>query len=245
MNKSKSLYSQIASSIKQDITSGVYSSNLKLPSENKLSSKYNVSRITIRKALEQLINEDIIYTKKGSGTYIVQDEKLLIFKRSTHIFSFNNEMNDLNKKASTNVEMFEIMTVNEKLASLLNLKINERVYHFKRTRFADNKPIVSEETYMPVSGFEDLTLLDLEKSKYYYVEKIKNRQIAFSHHSISIILADDYLSDKLRLPKDTPLLHIKNTTYLDDGALLDITFISVDPSTYEVEYIKHCNHQDI
>lgn len=74
MNSNK--YQLIIKDIKRAINSGKYEANDKLPSENELSSKYAVSRQTVRKALAFLIAEDYVYARHGAGTFVKDRPKV-------------------------------------------------------------------------------------------------------------------------------------------------------------------------
>ena len=64
------LYQQIYDDIKNDIESGVYQVDDKIPSETELSEKYNVSRITVRRSIEDLCADSLLTKKQGRGTFV-------------------------------------------------------------------------------------------------------------------------------------------------------------------------------
>ena len=71
---SKLIYYQIYESLKKDVANKIYETGDKLPSENHLSKRFEVNRHTVRRALQILKNEGILFSKRGSGV-IVQDSK--------------------------------------------------------------------------------------------------------------------------------------------------------------------------
>ena len=73
---SEPLYKSIYYELKKKIEDGLYSKDDYLPTENKLSKKYNVSRVTIRQAIQMLVEDGYVQKKQGSGTHVHPKSKL-------------------------------------------------------------------------------------------------------------------------------------------------------------------------
>lgn len=69
------LYKQLKDLLLQEIKEGIYKANQKIPTELELSEKYQISRMTVRKALAELVEEGVLAKKQGKGTF-VQEEKM-------------------------------------------------------------------------------------------------------------------------------------------------------------------------
>ena len=72
LNSSVPLYEQLMNAIRADIERGVFKSGSKMPSEAELEEQYKVSRITVRRAIKELCDEDILVKKQGLGTFVLQ-----------------------------------------------------------------------------------------------------------------------------------------------------------------------------
>ncbi|WP_099302604.1 GntR family transcriptional regulator [Bacillus sp. Marseille-P3800] len=88
LNKSLPLFLQVRDVIIKDIISGILKEGEKVYSENDLTAFYEINRATVRQGLQLLVDEDIIYKKRGVGMF-VQDEarKVLISQRENHFHS--------------------------------------------------------------------------------------------------------------------------------------------------------------
>lgn len=84
-NKNQPLYIQLKNTIKEAIVSGNLKSGDKIPSEVMLQKTYNVSRVTVRKAVEELVQENYLIKLQGKGTYVSQ---VLEFEERKSISSF-------------------------------------------------------------------------------------------------------------------------------------------------------------
>ncbi|MFD2045226.1 GntR family transcriptional regulator [Ornithinibacillus salinisoli] len=75
LDESLPIFQQIAQIIRNDIVEGHLKEEEKAPSENELSNFYNINRATVRKGLQTLVDEEIIYKKRGIGMFVVKGAK--------------------------------------------------------------------------------------------------------------------------------------------------------------------------
>lgn len=144
MKKYEFVVQDIISKISQKLISE------KLPTERELSESYNVSRFTIRKALEKLQSIGIIYIKSGSGIYIYKnlDSSPLIYNSITE-----KRFNEISyKKIKINKRLTDSQ---EKQAFLLD--DNDYIWNLKRLRLIDGKVTQIEETKIPVKMFPKMS----------------------------------------------------------------------------------------
>ena len=154
-NSAVPLYQQVAEDIKNRITSGEYSPGQALPSESRLCEQYNVSRITIRNAIADLVEQDLLITHHGKGTFVQTPKissSLNTFKGFT-VFCHENNIN-----AYTHM-----------LGIKLELTPEDDVVYLKRLRHVNDKPVMIEHVSLPCSQFEFLLDVDMENQSLYEV----------------------------------------------------------------------------
>ena len=99
-------YEEIANKIRKDIINGKYKVNEQLPLEKEMCDNYGVSRITIKKAVDELVNDGLVVKRRGAGTFVKDidsvEAKELSMSRQFTGFSVSNK----NKKVSSKVEKF-------------------------------------------------------------------------------------------------------------------------------------------
>jgi len=158
------LYYQLKQIIINMIESRELKENDKLPTENELCKQFSISRTTTRQALKELASEDYIYMLQGKGTFVSStkfQQDLLKF------YSFTSEMKKIGKTPTSSVLEFKIIKANKKIAQILTLNQNDKVYKFIRLRLADNVPMILETTYIPYKLFPGITRKDLENTPLY------------------------------------------------------------------------------
>lgn len=152
------LYLQIAEDIKGRIESGEIKANSRIPTEHELSELYKVSRITIRKALELLVDEEILVRKQRIGTF-VSNKKVTRSLNSFMGFSQSCELEG--NKASTQFLSAELVMARPSDVKRLELQEEDKVIRIRRLRFCNDIPVILEENHFPKEyGFllaEDLS----------------------------------------------------------------------------------------
>jgi GntR family transcriptional regulator, mannosyl-D-glycerate transport/metabolism system repressor len=225
------LYKQIANQIKKQIQSDNLDKDDAIPSEQKLSESFNVSRVTIRQAIKLLVDEGILYKVRGSGTYVKQPK---IEHDIYRLQGFTEEMESLNHVPSNQVLEFSMQIPIEPIKEKLNLKVDEKVFFIRRLRSGDGEPMILEETYMPVTLFPDLSVEVMTRSKYEYVEKkgykIKERQGEILPH-----IPSKELREILQM-KDSSCLAMNLCAYLEDDTIFEYTKLYFRSEKYTFKF---------
>ena len=125
---------------------------------------------------------------------------------------------------------FELIRVPDPLYQTLHIEKDEMVYYIQRVRCANGVPFSFETTYMSARLYPDVSFKILNGSKYHYVEDTLGLKIAYSDHTVTPILpsAED----------DQPIIKVANTTYLENGQVLDFTELLYNSPKYQLRYIK-------
>ncbi|MCP3030940.1 GntR family transcriptional regulator [Halobacillus sp. A1] len=232
MNTGSPLYKQVANQIKKDIITAKLDKDEAIPSENKLAVKYQVSRVTIRQAIQLLVQEDILYKVRGSGTYVKNSK---IEHDIYRLQSFTEEMTHLNQKPTNQILDFNMQAPSEEIRKTLQLERNEKVFFIRRLRCVEEEPMILEETYMPVSLFPDLSVEVMTQSKYEYVEKkgyvIKERQ-----GEILPMSPNEELKKTLQLKKDSSILSMNLWAYFEDDTIFEFTKLYFRSEKYTFKF---------
>ena len=135
-------YKEISDEIKLRIENGVYSDkNNQIPDEISLCNEFNCSRMTMKKALDLLVLDGIIYRKRGHGTFIM--DKL---PDNSKINIFDRDLNGLTRLSHGNVKTkvldFKLIFADTNLSNKLNIDENSPVYEILRVRYINNEPVV-------------------------------------------------------------------------------------------------------
>ena len=151
MNK----YELIVQDLKTDIAIGTYPAYSRLPSVAQLCEQYEVSKITINKALEVLEQQGLIFRRKGSGTFVKKLEEGTQIKPSKEVSGqmegFMAEHAARGERVKSKVYTFEVERPSEYIAKALDITTEDFVYRIVRVRLVEGIAQVIEYTYMPIS----------------------------------------------------------------------------------------------
>lgn len=152
-DSSISLYEQLKFLIKDDIVKKVYKPGEKMPSEVELGERYNVSRITVRRAIKELVNEGLLVSRQGKGTF-VQYSKL--HSKILSIDGFTNIASSEGHKPQTIVLSKTIIEAPDKVCECLNLQNGVKVLELKRMLIDNDSPLSIDIAYFPIDIFPDI-----------------------------------------------------------------------------------------
>ncbi|HWT38515.1 MAG TPA: GntR family transcriptional regulator, partial [Paraburkholderia sp.] len=152
------LYQRIRDALHARILDGTYPPGTRLPTEHALCDSHNVSRITIRQALERLRQEGWVEKIHGQGTFV---KKSRAVQNIGALQSFSEAMTPLGHRVSNRVISARVVGVNSQLASRLQLDTLARVTEIQRVRMLDGAAVSFEVTYAAREVGEQLIAADL------------------------------------------------------------------------------------
>lgn len=205
----------------------------KLDSEREICQKYNVSRTTVREALDELEKKKYIYKVQGKGNFVAPKT---VVQDLIKVSSFTDEMNKLGKKPTSKLLAFEIIEPDHKIINKLKLKEDSLVFKIIRLRLADDIPHIYEISYLPYDKFEGLTRELLAENPMY--EVLKNTfkiEMSSAEEVLESILVNKLESIYLCIPQGSPALKIERITYDKDTVIeYTISIARADKFKYRV-----------
>ena len=233
--KKIALYKQIENDLLQKINMGYYQPNDLIPTELELSNTYNVSRVTVRKATDNLVAKGLLKRTVGVGTFVTHPS---VSSNPSFIQGFSSAMDSQGIKVHTDVPVFMIQKAPANIASILKIEPNESIYYIERIRYANEEIFQIETTYMSTRLYPDISIQVLKNSKYDYFENVKKLKIAYSKHTVTPILPTEKLAKQLGITLNTPILRVGNVTYLTNGNVMDYTELVLNSPKYQLTYEK-------
>lgn len=225
------LYIRIYDLIHNDIKNGVYQENDKLPSERKLCEIYNVSRITIREALNHLEKEQFIKRIHGKGSFVLGSQYTQFLD---NLYSFKDEIEKNGDKASTRMVGIELKPLNPYLQEKMNLKSSQYVYELKRLRLANGEPLIYEVSYLPMKYCEGIDKFDFNSvSLYETLNKYYNIQITDSYETLTASKLSQASATLLNSKVDETCMYIERFSYYGDEV---IEYTQSTVSGYKYKY---------
>ncbi|ANI80619.1 GntR family transcriptional regulator [Kosakonia oryzae] len=235
------IYKSIAERLRLRLNSSDYNIGSPLPGEKALALEFGVARMTIRKAVDLLVGWGLVVRRHGSGTFVARKD---VHHETTNLTGLVEVLRRQGKEVQSQVLQFEVMPAPPAIASQLRIHINERIYFSRRVRYVEGKPLMLEDSYMPVKLFRSLSLGHLEGSKFDYIEKECGITISGNYESLTPVLADKQVASLLNVAEQTPLLRITSLSYSDSGEFLNYSVMFRNTSEYQVDYHLRRIHTD-
>ncbi len=192
-------YYQLANILKEKIQNGEWPPRTPIPSERVLENQYNISRTTIRQAIDYLERQGFIYREHGRGTF-VSPQKLQ--KGLQELTSFSEDLLRRGIQPGQIIQSIEFLTPSEAILRRLELPPHARVLRVERVRLGDGTPIGLQTSYIKLDENQIISREDLEKAGSLY-------KILQNKFNIIPTEADETLEVTLATPNEASQLQIK------------------------------------
>ena len=207
----KPLYTRIQEYIADLISSGKLAPEEKIQSEREFSEDLGVSRMTVRRALTDLVNEGLLERRHGSGTYVSRPK---VTYDAREMVNYVQAMQKRNVATGSQLIEFGEIVASRRLAELLELEIGNPIYRVIVLRLANRVPVILERSFFPCVRCPKLEDWDLEKSSIIdlltTIYKIKPGKIS---QTVEAVPASDPITGQLRVEDGFPLLMLSRTIY--------------------------------
>ena len=222
-------YMQVRQTIKNKIENNEWQEGDLIPSEKELSEKFGVSRVTIRKAISQLVAEKYLTRRAGYGTTVLKNTSSL--SSFTLIQSFTNEMNEMGLIAETLDAHLKLIQADQKLADIFKIKVGEPLYNLQRVR-GPQSPILYSDTYLlPIIEIPN-TEKFLFGSLYEYLAS-QNVYFNMFEEFVRAEIAPKMIRNKLQIYDESPQLIRKRYAYNQSNKLIEYTITYYNANNYE------------
>jgi len=213
------LYYQIQQHILDHIRSGRFEPGKPLPSEEVISKRLSVSRMTARQALKSLCSLGVAYSQRGKGTFVSQAK---LDKNVRQVFSFSEEMEARGAKPHSRVVSFETISAGDEVREALHLGTEHQVIRLRRVRMADSLPMGVETTHLPLQMCPDLLgRFDPRASLYRTLSEIYKIHIVQAEEVVEAGLATSEEARLLRISKGSPVFLFTRTAYVQSGQAVE------------------------
>ncbi|KRM00270.1 GntR family transcriptional regulator [Liquorilactobacillus satsumensis] len=207
------VYIQIHNVIKRSIESGKWSIGDRIPSERELAVKFGVSRMTLRQAIQTLVDEGILERHVGSGTYVARRK---VQEKMSGVTSFTELTKEQGKVPSSKTLSYHVTTPSLSEMEKLNLKEKDQVLRMERIRYADETPICFEVATIPAQLVKEFSKEEVTSSLYHALEE-SGYAIGHAQQTVTAMLASEKIADYLDIKRGDAILRLRQITNLKDG----------------------------
>ena len=204
------IYAQVKAVIDRAISSGELEPHRRIPSERELSARFGVSRMTVRQALLEMIEDGQLYTRSGKGTYVAERKIEQPLQRLT---SFTQDVTARGLRPSSRLLQADLLPAPIELAHALGIGPGAELVRIRRLRLADGKPLAIETSHLPHARCPGVLEHDLEHGSLYEILRREyGLELASARQTIEASAPTREERQLLELPAGLPVLRIHRFT---------------------------------
>ncbi|WP_367370838.1 GntR family transcriptional regulator [Pediococcus parvulus] len=208
------IYIQIHNEIKKSIEAGKWAVGDRIPAERELAEQFNVSRMTLRQAIQTLVDEGILERRVGSGTFVANQK---VQEKMSGVTSFTDLMIAQGKTPSSKTISYHAGQPSMSESEKLELNDGELVLRMERIRYADKVPICFETATVPENLVKDFSKAEVTSSLYGTLEKKAGLVPGKATQAVSAMLASEKIAEYLSVKRGEAILRLRQVSYLQDG----------------------------
>lgn len=217
----KPVFQQIADDFKKQINDGQLTDGHRLPSERELAESYRVSRMTVRHAIEKLVEDGFVQKRAGAGTFVVPKP---VGENLIGLTSFSQLMKQQGRKPGSKILGYIVEEPTKNQAKKLNLPYGEEVVIIDRIRTADDLPIAYEEAIIPARYMKGINKNDINKSLYEALSKNGlNLETASFKQEFYARKSPKAIADILQMKNGDPVLYLEQISTLESDDIFEYT----------------------
>lgn len=224
------LYYQVSSRLEGAIRSGEIPPGARLENEIAIGERLGLSRPTIRRAIQELVDRGLLVRRRGIGTQVVQGQ----VTRQVELTSLFDDLQSTQHAPGTTVLEHEVIPAPSNVAERLGLTEGADVLHIRRLRTADNSPVAILQNYFP-ADVTDLTREELEERGLYQILRARGVAIRVANQRIGARRAHDDEGRLLEIDRDGPVLLMERTAFDNAGHAIEFGLHIYRPDRYSFE----------
>lgn len=229
------VYIQIHNQLRANIEDGKWKVGQKIPAERELAASFNVSRMTLRQAIQALVDEGILERRVGSGTFVANRK---VQEKMSGVTSFTELMQASGKTPSSKTISYHLTIPSQTEIEKLQLPAGEQVLRMERIRYGNDVPICYEIATVPAKLVEQFSKSEITDSFYRTLEQKAHLYPGHASQHISATKATEKIATYLQVKRGDPLLRMTQLSYLQDGQPFEYVHTQYVGSRFEFVFEK-------
>ena len=224
------LYFQVAQRIEQAIRNGDLPAGSRMENEISLGNRLGLSRPTIRRAIQDIVDKGLLVRRRGIGTQVVHGQ----VTRGVELTSLYEDLERTGRKPRTQLLKLEKVKADAKVAENLGIAVGADALYMRRLRFAGDVPVSILENWLPTE-FTDIDSQSLNEHGLYRVLRSRGVTIRVAKQKIGARKSHGDEGDLLDIDKNSALLTMDRTAYDDSGRAVEFGHHCYRPDLYSFE----------
>lgn len=218
-NSTLPLYANLKETLINEIANGELKPGDQLPSHHTLCEQFNVSYMTMRRAISELTQEGMLIAIQGKGIFVAENKQVV---ELSGLQSFTEDMRRRGLVASAKLIESNIVFASTVMVQVLGVKVGEPLVNIRRLRLANDQPIAIQSVFVPQIFCPGILNYDFNQvSLYKLFTDVYHLSITSSKGTVGAVLASEEEANLLQIKLPAPLLVTERITYLADGSALE------------------------
>lgn len=236
-NNPKPLYVQLEELIRNNIDTGIWKPQTAIPSESELSKEYDLSRMTIRTACQNLVQESVLYRVPGKGTFVSEPK---IMTESLAYMGFREQLERMGYETTTKLLDSAIIQASGSVSRKLRIPEAAPVMLIERMRYLKGKPISLHYSYIPVQLCEGIEKHDLvDEQLCVILEKEYQLLPTRIQETLESVKASKKESQLFRVEESYPLLILEDILFAQDDTPYEYSKVVFRGDKIKLKYEFH------
>jgi len=215
------LHKQFEDRIIHKIRTGEWKPGQRIPSERDLMQMANISRTTVRQALETLVHQSFLERIHGRGTFVKPPR---LEQPLNIVYSFSEQLRALGVQLQDKVLTLELVPASTELAERLNVDVGEDVIYLHRVRYLKGTPLMVNLAYLPYTLCPGLLGAQFDSSLYRLLSERFDLPITRAVDRFEATSADSTLADQLQIPRRAPLMYVERTAWTKNDQVVHVGY---------------------
>ena len=224
------LYFQVATRVEKAILDGTLPAGARLENEISFGERLGLSRPTVRRAIQDLVDKGLLVRRRGIGTQVVHGQ----VTRGVELTSLHEDLQRSGKKATTKLLSLAKIKATKKDAEHLGVAVGDEVLWIRRLRFADGVAVAVMENWLP-TDFTDITVDDVAEHGLYQLLRSRGVSLRVAKQRIGARKANQEEAKLLEIDKGAALLTMDRTAYDNSGRAIEYGHHCYRPDLYSFE----------
>lgn len=216
-DNASSLHIQLADYIRDKIYSQEWPEGTKLPSEHEFMSQFGISRGTVQKGIQLLVNEGLITKVKGKGSFVIKPN--IEHLTGNSLLSFAESLRMQGIDFTTEVVGSEIIPADKVCSQRLGIPVNTPIFLLKRVRSTEDGPLLYMESRINMLTCPGIDRFDYStKTLFSAIEEVSGKKLGYAKVRYGARIAGKLRGELLACDESAPVLNIDQVCYLEDNS---------------------------
>ena len=224
------LYYQVSTRLEGAIYDGTIPAGARLENEIAIGQRLGLSRPTVRRAIQELVDKGLLVRRRGIGTQVVQGE----VRRQVELTSLYEDLRSSHHEPGTRVLAHEVIAADAAVADALGVAVGTDVVRVRRQRSMDGVPVAVLENFLP-GDFADITTEQLEERGLYQILRARGVSIRIAKQKIGARSAAGDESELLDIAENGPVLTMERIAFDNAGRVFELGHHCYRPDRYSFE----------